>query len=46
MLRPRVGRDLVSSRICKETSAAGGCGQRIGEVGAGEKQEMAALLKR
>lgn len=46
VLRPRVGKDLVSSRICKETSVAGGCGQRIWEVGAGEKQGMAALLKR
>lgn len=46
MLRPRVRKGVVSSRVCKETSAAGGCGQGIQEVGAEEKQGMAALLKR
>ena len=46
MLRPRVRKDVVSSRVCKETSVAGECGQGIWEVGAEEKQRMAALLKR
>ena len=46
MLRPRVRKDLVISRICKETSVVGGCGERIWEVVAEEKQGIAALLKR
>ena len=43
MLRPRVRKDLVNSRICKETRAAGGCGERIWEVVAEEKQGIAVF---